>query len=190
MKSRAPLLLLLLLALSFAATPSLAQGDEEGRFALGLGGGMIDTDAGVEPYLTANLRIRAGYRADDEEHQGSVSGFVEPEVGYWSRDLDDTETSDLLVGVNIGGAVRLRMIEYFLGAGVGWHFLDHEILRAGGGSTDDGALGVNAQFGFDVRMSNSFSFFGVGRFDLIDVDDEAAFEGEQAKAYLGGRFRF
>jgi hypothetical protein len=190
MKSRA-LLLSLLSVLAIAAAPVAAQEDEEGRFGLGIGGGMVETDDGAEPYLTANFRIRAGYRQAGEERQGAVTGFVEPEVGYWTRDIADAETTDLLVGVNIGGAVRLRMIEYFLGAGIGWHFLDQEIQRAGGSvSTDDGALGVNAQFGFDVRMSEALSLFGVGRFDLIDVEDQTVFEGEQAKAYLGARFRF
>lgn len=189
MKSRATLLLS---ALLLCVAPSLhAQEDEEGRFGLGIGAGMVEADGGAEPYLTASLRIRAGYRQAGEERQGAVTGFIEPEVGYWTQDFGDVETTDLLLGVNIGGAVRLRMIEYFLGAGIGWHFLDQEITRAGGNvSDDDGALGVNAQFGFDVRMSEVLSLYGVGRFDLVDVDEASAFEAEQAKAYLGMRFRF
>jgi hypothetical protein len=185
---RSRLSLLAALALLAAAAPAFAQADEEGRFGLGLGVGMVETGDGSEPYFTANLRTRLGYDPDGEEPQGAVSGYIEPEVGYWTSD-DGTgvERTDLLIGANIGAAVRLRVVEYFVGAGLGWHFLDTEINRAGGSvSTDEDSLGFNAQFGFDVRVSRAMSLFGVGRFDLID---EAA-EQEQAKAYLGVRFRF
>lgn len=190
MKLRLPLLAALVLALAstpWLAAPAQAQDDEEGRFGLGLGAGMVETGSGSEPYLTANLRMRLGYDPDGEEREGAVSGFIEPEVGYWkSDDATGIETTDLLVGVNLGAAVRLRVVEYFVGAGIGWHFLDTEIRRLGGTvSTDDSSLGFNAQFGFDVRVARSVSLFGVGRFDLIDD----AVDEEQAKAYLGVRFR-
>jgi hypothetical protein len=186
MKSRLPLLVALALVLGSA--PGFAQADEEGRFGLGLGVGMVETGNGSEPYLTASLRMRLGYNPDGEDRESGVTGYVEPEIGYWtSDDATGVERTDLLVGANIGAAVRLRVIEYFVGAGVGWHFLDTEISRAGGAvSTEEDSLGVNAQFGFDVRVSEMLSLFGVGRFDLID---ESA-DQEQAKAYLGLRFRF
>jgi hypothetical protein len=177
------------LALALLALPVAAQQDEEGRFGLGLGAGMVETGDGAEPYLTANLRRRLGYDPDGAEAESAVSGFVEPEVGYWSsEDATGVDRTDLLVGANIGAAMRLRVVEYFVAAGLGWHFLDTEINRAGGSVEVDqkDSLGFNAQFGFDVRVSELMSLFGVGRFDLID---EAA-EQEQAKAYLGLRFRF
>jgi hypothetical protein len=201
MKLRAKLLLVTA-ALLLSTAPVMAQDDddvsEDGRFAFGIGAGMVEAGDGTEPYFTANLRIRAGYRPSEDEQQGGVTGFIEPEIGYWTSDfavpssLTSTDITDMHLGVNLGGAVRLRMIEYFLGAGIGWHFIDQSISRANASDleTDDGALGVNAQFGFDVRMAEHVSLFGVGRFDLIDVDEELAIEGEQAKAYVGARFRF
>ena len=176
---------LAILALAFCtAAPALAQEDEEGRFAIGLGGGMVETDTGAEPYLTANLRIRAGYRVAGEERSGSVFGFVEPEVGRWSRTVAGADETDTHVGVNIGGAMRLRAVEYFIGGGIGYHFIDRE---QGGNDLDaDDGIGVNAQFGFDLLMSETVSLFGVGRFDLI----ENAPQSEQGKAYLGVRFHF
>jgi hypothetical protein len=189
MKSRA---LLLLTTLILIGPPALlAQDDEEGRFALGVAAGMLETEHGPEPYLTASLRIRAGYTGEGDEPQGSITGYIEPEVAWWNYETSVLETSDLLVGVNIGGAVRLRAIEYFLGAGVGYHFLEESRISAlDRRSADDGAAGVNAHFGIDIRMSQRFSLYGVGRFDLVDVKEASSFEGEQVKAYLGGRYRF
>ncbi len=50
----------------------------------------------------------------------------------------------------------------------------------------DEAIGVNAHFGVDVRISRRASFFGVGRFDIVDDGSNSL----DAKAYLGLRFRF
>ncbi|HEV8628882.1 MAG TPA: hypothetical protein VGV61_01095 [Thermoanaerobaculia bacterium] len=174
------------LALLFVlATPLLAQEDEEGRFSVGLGGGLVDTGSSSDPYYTANLRTRIGYRVAGEERQGSVFGYFEPEVGYWKRDNNGASSKDTLVGVNIGGAVRLRVFEYFVGGGVGYHFFDQRTPRIGGGSvsTSDGKVGVNAQFGFDVRVSEMLSLFGVGRFDLIQDTPQT----RETKVYLGLR---
>ena len=182
------------LLLSLAA-PALAQDDEEGRWALGLGGGMVQTSGSSDPYLTANFRSRIGYRVAGEERQGSVYGFVEPEVGLWTRDATVSgrklETKDTLLGVNVGGAVRLRVFEYFIGGGVGYHLLDREVLRAGQvESVDDGQIGVNAHFGFDVRVSQVISIVGVGRFDLVQDDAAGSNDDHQTKVYLGLRGRF
>lgn len=185
---RSRLALLLALASFALVTPAWAQEDEEGRFALGVGVGMVETGNDSEPYLNAGLRVKLGYDPEGEGDEGAVSGFVEPELGYWTSD-DGTgvERTDLLVGANVGAVVRLRVIEYFLAAGVGWHFMDTKISRLGGTvNTEDDSLGFNAQFGFDVRVSERVSLYGVGRFDLVD---EAA-DQEQGKAYLGLRFRF
>ena len=158
-------------ALLLSTVPALAQEDEEGRFSLGVGGGLVQTSGNSDPYFTGNLRWRIGYRVAGEERQGSVFGFVEPEVGLWTRDTTVSnrklDTKDTLIGVNIGGAVRLRVFEYFVGGGVGYHFLDRDVINGSQvESVDDGSIGVNAHFGFDVRMSETPSLFGVGRFDL------------------------
>src|SRR5581483_5677062 len=115
------------------ARPALAQEDEAGRVSVALGGGIVQTDIGNQPYWTASVRFRAGYRNAGEERRGSVTGFIEPEVGYWSADgkVSGTTTheKDTLVGINVGGAVRLRSVEYFLGGGVGEHFLNTDIAN-------------------------------------------------------------
>jgi hypothetical protein len=177
-------------ALLLSTVPALAQEDEEGRFSLGVGGGLVQTSGNSDPYFTGNLRWRIGYRVAGEERQGSVFGFVEPEVGLWTRDTTVSnrklDTKDTLIGVNIGGAVRLRVFEYFVGGGVGYHFLDRDVINGSQvESVDDGSIGVNAHFGFDVRMSETLSLFGVGRFDLVDT--EATADDQQTKVYLGLR---
>ncbi len=194
----ASLLGLCALSLLIFVAPARAQEDEASRFALGLAGGMIDTDLGAEPYFTANLRIRAGYRATGEEKQGSVTGFVEPEVAYWSHSDDIQKAKDTMIGVNLGGAVRLRSVEYFIAGGVGYHFLSQDFQTSVRGiSHDEGRVGVNAQFGFDILMSETISLFGVGRFDIVQSGDtiivnnqEVQPQSNYGKAYLGVRFHF
>ena len=154
---------------------------------------MVDGGAGTEPYFNGNMRFRVGYRAEGTEREAGIVGFVEPEVGYWTTDTAAGDLSDTLVGVNVGGAVRLRVFEYFVAAGAGYHLVDGERRISGNRleDFDEGALGFNVQFGFDVRFSEIVSVYGVGRFDLIDLDDvPATIVGEeQTKAYLGLRFR-
>jgi opacity protein-like surface antigen len=178
------------LLLSLAA-PALAQDDEEGRYSIGVGGGMVQTSGSSDPYLTANFRSRLGGDPGDEK-QGSVFGFLEPEVGYWSRDDNGLETTDTLLGVNVGGAVRLRAFGYHLAAGVGYHMIDRDV-RSGGQvrTVSDDNLGVNVQVGFDVRVSDAVSIFGVGRTDLLQVDESPSGDSpddQQSKVYLGLRF--
>jgi hypothetical protein len=171
--------------------------DERNRWAFGIAVGLVElgdnviegqrilSDDDVEPYFAANLRIPIGDRsANYGSSRGGFQGYLEPELGYWSGDLG----SDLLAGVNLIGGMPFNAVEFFLGAGIGIHFLDQdyegvEALSDDGSST---ALGVNAQFGLDVSVSENIAFFGVGRFDLVD-DDRDELEG---KAYLGLRFRF
>jgi Outer membrane protein beta-barrel domain len=180
------------------AIPALAQEDEEGRFALGVGGGLVTSGGSSDPYLTANLRMRIGYRVAGEERQGSVFGFVEPEVGYSTRSIGTFDAKDTLIGVNVGGAVRLRVFEYFVAGGVGYHLTDETGVTSGGQSLDvsDNNVGVDAQFGFDVRLNQVVSIFGVGRYDLVQETDEqrdahrrlGVRSGEQqTKVYLGLR---
>jgi hypothetical protein len=181
-------------ALLLSTVPALAQEDEEGRFSLGVGGGLVQTSGNSDPYFTGNLRMRIGYRVAGEERSGSVFGFVEPEVGLWTRDTTVSgrtlDTKDTLIGVNIGGAVRLRVFEYFVGGGVGYHFFDRDVISGGQvESVDDGVVGVNAHFGFDVRMTETLSLFGVGRFDLVQDDTAGSNDDQQTKVYLGLRAR-
>ena len=194
MKVRAAFILAIAAFLLSVAAPALAQDDEEGRYSIGIGAGMVQTSGSSDPYFTANLRSRIGYRTAGDERQGSVFGFVEPEVGYWTRDANGIDSKDTLLGVNIGGAVRLRSFEYFIAGGVGYHIINRD-ARASNISVDDNSIGVNAQFGFDVRMSETVSLFGVGRFDLVQVDDNTAVsssdkspDDQQTKVYLGVRF--
>jgi opacity protein-like surface antigen len=198
MKLRAAFVLPAAALLLSLAAPALAQDDEEGRWALGLGGGLVQTSGNSDPYLTANLRYRIGHRNAGDERQGSVYGFVEPEIGYWTRDTDNVDSTDTLLGVNLGGAVRLRSFEYFVAGGVGYHMIDRDVHTAvGTRNISDDSVGVNAQFGFDVRVSETISLFGVGRFDLVETDDNAIItsadkspDDEQTKVYLGLRIHF
>jgi hypothetical protein len=198
MKLRAALVLPAAALLVSLAAPALAQDDEEGRFSVGLGAGMVSSSGSSDPYVTANLRAKIGQRDPGGERQGSIFGFVEPEIGRWSRDRNGIESTDTLVGVNLGGAVRLRSFEYFIAGGVGYHMIDREVrttsqLR----EISDDSVGVNAQFGFDVRLTDVVGLFGVGRFDLVEVDDNPAItsadkspDDEQTKVYLGVRLHF
>jgi hypothetical protein len=183
----------LLLALA-ASLPAWAQEDEEGRFALGIGGGMVQTGGESDPYFTGSLRMRVGYRSAGEERRGSVFGFVEPEVGYRTRStstsLGNLDVKDTLVGVNVGGAVRLRVFEYFVAGGVGYHFIDRDALQGGAiRSASDNNIGVNVQFGADVRFNDTFAVFVVGRSDLVQESEENRNlnEEQQTKVYLGVR---
>ena len=176
-------------ALGFAA-PALAQEDyEEGsveNYALSLGAGLVDPEGPTEPYYSAALRIRLGDHdrtREDLQNEG-IHGFLEPEVGYWTR---DSGTGDLLVGVNLIGVVPFRRVDYTFGVGAGLHFLDYT-LQSGDLLTEesDEAVGVNAQFGLDVHLSESTALYGVGRIDLVEGDVHEL----QNKVYLGVRFFF
>jgi outer membrane protein W len=198
MKVRAAFTLAIAAFLLSVAAPVLAQDDEEGRYSIGLGAGMVQTSGSSDPYFTANLRSRIGYRTAGDERQGSVFGFVEPEVGYWTRDSSGIESKDTMLGVNLGGAVRLRSFEYFVAGGVGYHMIDRDVHTATGTrNISDDSVGVNAQFGFDVRVSDTIGLFGVGRFDLVQTEDsniitsgDKSPDDEQTKVYLGVRFHF
>lgn len=169
------------------------EGEAE-RFALALGVGMVDAGPGTAPYLSAAFRIRLGGEGEAE----GVAAYIEPEIGYWEDDSSRgpvaTKQSDLLLGVNIVGAMELARVEYFIGAGIGIHFLGADVSLGGVSiDEDDEALGVNVHFGVDVDLTDSLSLFGVGRFDIIDDDrDETTVlvEDVQGKGYLGLRFRF
>jgi len=169
-------------------------GEDSPRFALGLGVGLTDAGPGAAPYLSAALRIRLGA----EEASEGISAFIEPEVGYWEDDEKSgavrTQQSDLLLGVNIVGAFEMSRVEYFIGAGIGIHFLGAE-LDIGAVSIDEDteALGVNVHFGVDIELTETVALFGVGRFDIVDDDrDETVVvtDDVQSKGYVGLRLRF
>ena len=171
---------------------------EAHRYALGIGFGLVElgdnviqgeriiTDDDVEQYFNLNLRIRFGDTyANQGPGSGGFRGYLEPELGYYDGEV----ISDLLLGVNIIGAMPVNAVEFFLGAGVGIHFIDRDVARfalPAGIEDSEEALGFNAQFGLDVSLNKKTSIYGVGRFDLVD-DDRDELEG---KVYLGLRFRF
>jgi len=176
--------------------------DEHGeRVSLAVGFGLVEigdntfgnaTPVGntddVEPYYTLSLRFAFG---DRDAHRGpgnqGFRGYLEPELGYWETSNPVGSSSDLLLGLNIIGALPVNAVEMFVGGGLGIHFLDGTV-NSGGINVDqsDEALGANAQFGIDVAITERVSVFGVGRFDLVD-DDRDELEG---KAFIGFRLRF
>jgi hypothetical protein len=170
--------------------------DERNRWALGfsvglveLGDNVIDGERlvsgdDVEPYFSVSARIPFGDRdANFGSARGGFQGYLEPEIGYWDGD----QGSDTMLGLNIIGGMPYNAVEFFLGGGIGVHFIDVEFDDLDSFDSDsDTALGVNAQFGVDVSMSKNVSFFGVGRFDLVDDDRDEL----ESKASVGIRFRF
>lgn len=177
-------------AMLWCPQAALAQEDyEEGsvdNYALSLGVGLVDPEGPTEPYYSAALRIRLGDRGrtrEDLRNEG-IHGFIEPEIGYWSRDAGNT---DLLVGANLIGVVPFRRVDYTFGVGAGLHFLD--FTRQQGAAIieeSDSAIGVNAQFGIDLHLTDSTALFGTGRIDLVEGDVHEL----QNKIYLGVRFFF
>ena len=181
-----------------ASQPVLAQSDDDEddedtpyNYALGVGVGLVEAGE-TEDYLTAALRIRVGRDGDEDEDGGrrrdrGIEGYIEPEIGYWESSDDLIEGSDLLVGVNLIGAMPFSRAESFIGVGVGAHFIDAQVLENNANLDDsETKLGVNAQFGIDLRLSRSLSAFGTGRFDLV----QGSAENVQTKVYLGLRARF
>lgn len=178
-----------------AAGPVWAQDDDRedydryaDDYALGIGAGLVDPEGEVEPYLTAAFRIRLGGhgRSHEDLSRGGMQAFIEPEIGYWEHDSNNT---DLLLGVNLLGVTPGGWANYTWGAGVGIHFTDFRrtdpITQTDIDESEE-RLGLNAQVGLDVPVSESVSLFGVGRWDLV----EGATEEVQEKIYLGLRFGF
>jgi len=153
-------------------------------YAFGIGVGLVDPEPEVEPYYTASFRIRLGEHDRDEyEYDGGIQAFIEPEVGYWESDTD----SDTLLGVNLLGLIPFRKVDYFFGVGAGVHFMDTERPTSTGDLDDsEERVGMNAQFGIDVHVSERTVIYGLGRFDLIEGTDNEI----QDKLVLGLRFLF
>jgi len=167
-------------------------GAKRDRYALGVGIGLVEPNSKVETYYTAALRIRTNGRDSDRRAAAGdegVSGYVEPEVGYWtaSGDQGHAKGSDTLLGVNLIGVVPLGSVDSFFGVGAGAHFIDNSVLlddRTLTGSSTK--FGANAQFGLDLYINRKLSVFGVGRFDLVQDAENRI----QSKVYLGLRGRF
>ncbi len=157
-----------------------AQEDDDNGNGFGIGIGLVNLDESfaddTELYYTANFRFAVGERAGGRGWRG----MVEPEVGYWDADTAE----DLVAGVNFIGVLPHGGVQFFVGGGLGLHFLDAEVLVDDEiVSTDDELFGVNAQSGVDVRLNDTVSVFATGRFDIVEDTDSL-----QTKAYVGLRF--
>lgn len=166
------------------------------RFALGFSFGLVDlgddlivgnqliNNDDIEQYYAVNFRVGFGQRRSGQagRHGSGYRGYLEPEVGYWENDSQ----TDMLVGLNILGATPVGGVEFFVGGGIGLHFIDTTIEQFDINESES-ALGVNAQFGVDVLVSDRVSLFGAGRFDLIDGDRG---DNLETKATVGLRIRF
>jgi len=168
------------------------RGDRD-RFALGVGIGLVEPLNKTETYYTASLRIRTSGRRSGNRDEGrrsdeGITGYLEPEVGYWtSSDKNRPKGSDLLLGVNLIGVVPLGAVDSFFGVGAGAHFIDAALAANDSNlSGRDTKFGANAQFGIDLYISRSLSAFGTGRFDLV----QGSANRIQSKVYLGLRGRF
>jgi len=168
-------------------------GRHRDRFALGVGIGLVEPLNKVETYYMASLRIRTSGRGGDEgDRRGGdegITGYLEPEVGYWttSGGRNRPSGSDTLLGVNLIGVVPLGSVDSFFGVGAGAHFVDASVLTNDASVTGSKTkFGANAQFGIDLYINRSLSAFGTGRFDLVQDADSRV----QSKVYLGLRARF
>jgi hypothetical protein len=169
------------------------------RFALAIGAGFVEPTGDVENYLMASLRIRvSGRDGGDRNRNGrggnrggeeGISGYIEPEVGYWeaSGKAGEVSGSDLLLGANLVGVVPFGNVDTFFGVGAGVHFIDTSLLENDPFADDsETKLGGNAHFGLDLYITDNFSAFGAGRFDLVQGSEDSV----QSKVYLGLRGRF
>jgi hypothetical protein len=176
------------LALLAGGALGAQQKQDSNPFALAVGVGLVEPTDEVETYVMAALRIGVGggFKSGSRE-AGGMRGYLEPEVGYWKRSDDRLDGGDLLVGVNLIGAVPFGQVDSFFGVGAGAHFIDRQLLlNDPTASGSDTKLGVNAQFGIDLYLTDNLSAFGASRFDLVqDSDDQV-----QSKVYLGLRARF
>jgi hypothetical protein len=168
--------------------------DEISNFALAVAVGLVEPVNQTETYYTAQLRIRLGRGEDGDDDNGGgrsrqdrgIQGYIEPEIGYWKSTDSRVKGDDTLVGVNLVGAFPFSAAESFLGVGVGAHFVDSSLLENSSNvKGSETKLGVNAQFGIDLRLTRSLSAFGAGRFDLV----QGAKDNVQSKVYLGLRAR-
>ncbi len=168
-------------------------GEEQGtRYSVGLGFGLVNLNEealedDVEKYFMASFRFPVGSKKGQYRNKNAgMRGFIEPEIGYWASDSENLDTSDLLLGANIIGVQSFNAVDFFVGGGIGLHFVDADVEIDGVRASDSNeSLGVNAQFGADIFVAEKVSLFAVGRFDLVEDRDNL-----EAKAYVGVRFHF
>jgi len=190
------LALIALLATGRAQAQTNRNDDEGGRnrerFALAVGVGLVEPTNEVETYYMAALRIRVSGRDDDSQQRRAtgdegVTGYIEPEVGYWKASGDNGKGSDTLLGINLIGVVPFGSVDSFFGVGAGIHSVDTSLLENDPRlSGTDTKFGGNAQFGIDIYINSKLSAFGAGRFDLVQGSQDKV----QSKVYLGLRARF
>lgn len=168
-------------------------GRNRDRFALAVGVGLVEPTNEVETYYTAALRIRVGGGGDDDSGRRhaagdeGVTGYVEPEVGYWKASGKNGKGDDTLLGINLIGVVPFGSVDSFFGIGAGVHSVDRSLLEnAPNLSGTETKFGANAQFGIDLYITRKLSAFGAGRFDLVQGSQDKV----QSKVYLGLRARF
>jgi hypothetical protein len=165
-------------------------GRNRDRFAFSVGAGLVEPSGGVETYYTAALRIRVSGRDEDRQHatgDEGVTGYLEPELGYWKASGNNGTGSDTLFGINLIGVVPFGSVDSFFGVGAGLHSIDKSLLLADPTlSGKDSKFGANTQFGIDIYITHKLSAFGTGRFDLV----QGAQNRVQSKVYLGLRARF
>jgi len=183
-----------LLAANLASAQSDRDRDDKGEptsnYALAVGVGLVQPTGQTENYYMAALRIRLNREDEDNGGGGGggrdrgIQGYLEPEIGYWKSTDRLIKGSDTLLGINLIGAFPFASAETFLGAGVGAHFVDANVLRSDASlSGSQTKLGANAQFGIDLHITRALTVFGAGRFDLV----QGAKDNVQSKIYLGLR---
>jgi hypothetical protein len=166
------------------------------RTALGIGAGVVEPDGIGEIYYHGAVRIRLfdddedeGRDEDDWRYagRGDIQAHLEPEIGYWERDENGASESDLSIGVNALGLIPGRVVDYYFGVGLGFHFLDTRIDGVGTQpdlDESDEAFGGNFHVGLDVHLGENVSLFGTGRLDVVEGQDETL----QSKVFMGLRF--
>lgn len=166
------------------------------RTALGIGAGVVEPDGIGEIYYHGAVRIRLFDDDEDEGRddddwryagRGDIQAHLEPEIGYWERDDRGASESDLSIGVNALGLIPGRVVDYYFGVGLGFHFLDTRIDGVGNQPNldeSDEAFGGNFHVGLDIHLGENVSLFGTGRLDVIEGQDETL----QSKVFMGLRF--
>src|SRR3954467_3722928 len=166
-------------------------GRNRDRFAFSIGAGLVEPSGGVETYYTAAWRTRVGGGDDDARRRAtgddSVTGYLEPEIGYWKASGKHGTGSDTLLGVNLIGVVPFGSVDSFFGVGAALHSIDNSLLEEDPSLSGTASkFGADAQFGIDIYITSKLSAFGTGRFDLV----QGAQSRVQSKVYLGLRARF